>query len=106
MASYSPDDEVAKTPLQISAGLNYQGLFPGREEDRTVLFATYGQLSDKYGDAIGHDVDYEMVFELGHRFQLTPSASIQPSVQYIHNPGGTGDIDDAVVLGAWLGLKF
>ncbi|WP_411847605.1 carbohydrate porin [Roseibacillus persicicus] len=106
MASYSPDDDVAKTPLQISAGLNYKGLFPGREEDRTVFFATYGQLSDEYGDAIGEDVDYEMVFELGHRFQLTPSAYIQPSVQYIQNPGGTGDIDDAVVLGAWLGLRF
>ncbi|MBK1835291.1 carbohydrate porin [Roseibacillus ishigakijimensis] len=106
LATYSPQDEVALTPWQLSAGLNYAGLFPGREADRTFFFATYGQLSDEYGDAIGEDVDYEMVYELGHRFQLTPAVYFQPSLQYIQNPGGTGHIDDAVVLGAWLNLSF
>lgn len=106
MATYSPHDDVARTPLQISAGLNYEGLLAGRSEDRTFLFVTYGQLSDEYGDAIGEDVDYEMVYELGHRFQMSPAAYVQPSVQYIQNPGGTGDIDNAFVLGAWVGLSF
>lgn len=106
LATYSPEDEVAKTPLQISGGLNYQGLFAGREADRTLFFATYGQLSDKYGTALGEDLNYELVFELGHRFQLSPSTYVQPTVQYIQNPGGTGEIDDAVVLGAWVGLQF
>ncbi|MBK1829792.1 carbohydrate porin [Verrucomicrobiaceae bacterium R5-34] len=106
MASYSDEDKVAKTPLQISAGVNYKGLISGREDDHTFFFATYGQLSDEYGDSIGENVTSELVYELGHRFQVTPSCYLQPSVQYIQNPGGTGDIDDAVVLGAWFGLKF
>lgn len=106
MASYSAEDKVAKTPLQISAGVNYRGMIPGRGNDHTFLFATYGQLSDEYGDAIGQSVSHEMVYELGHRFQLTPSCYLQPSVQYIRNPGGTGAVDDAIVLGAWFGLKF
>ncbi|MDQ8192837.1 carbohydrate porin [Coraliomargarita sp. SDUM461004] len=104
--AYTSQEELAQTPLQVSAGANYKGLIPGRDEDRTVAFVTYAELSDDYGDSIGEDLDYEMVFELGHRVQLTPAFYIQPSVQYIKNPGGTGDIDDAVVVGAWLGMSF
>ena len=47
-----------------------------------------------------------MVLELGHRFQITPSSYIQPDIQYIVNPGGTGDISDAVVIGAQFGVTF
>ena len=38
--------------------------------------------------------EYEMVLEIGHRFQVTPSTYIQPDIQYIVQPGGTGDIDE------------
>lgn len=99
-------DDVAQMPLQLSCGANWKGLFPGREHDHTMAFMTYGGLSDEWGDSIGEDVDYEMVYELGHRFQLTPAVYVQPSVQYIMNPGGSGDVDDAVVLGAWVGAAF
>ena len=105
-ASYADQDEVAVTPLQINAGLNYKGLIPGRKDDRTFLFGTYGQLSNRFGDSLGEDVSNESVFELGHRFQLTPAAFVQPTVQYIARPGGTGNIDDAIVLGAWVGFAF
>ncbi len=105
-ATYSAEDEVALTPLQISTGFNYRGLIPGRDEDRTVGFISYGDLSKKYGESVGEDVNFEMVYELGYRIQVIPSFYLQPSVQYIKNPGGTGDIDDAVVLGAWIGASF
>lgn len=104
--SYTAQDKVAKTPLQTSLGLNCKGLISSRPDDHTMLFATYGQLSDAYGDSVGEDVDYEIVYEVGHRVQLTPATYVQPSIQYVQNPGGTGDIDDAVVLGAWIGLSF
>ncbi|MGJ8724769.1 MAG: carbohydrate porin [Roseibacillus sp.] len=108
-ASYNTQEESAIVPLQVSAGANWKGLFPGRENDHTVAFATYGKISDDYGQFVSNtDVDAELVFELGHRFQITPATYIQPSVQYIVNPGGgtNGDIDDAVVLGAWVGASF
>tara|TARA_R110002096_G_scaffold318022_10_gene512433 strand:- start:4007 stop:5254 length:1248 start_codon:yes stop_codon:yes gene_type:complete len=106
MISYSDQHEVAKTPMQVSTGLNYQGLFPGRDDDTTFFFATYGQLSDDFGDSIGENLSHELVYELGHRLQFTDFFYVQPSVQYIQNPGGTGDIDDAFVVGAWVGFKF
>ncbi|MFC1719957.1 carbohydrate porin [Pseudomonadota bacterium] len=106
LATFSDEDQVAKTPLQISGGMNYEGLIPGREDDHTVAFITYGQLSEKYGDSIGEDVTSEMVFEIGYRIQATPAIYLQPSVQYIKNPGGTGSIDNALVLGAWISGSF
>ncbi len=105
--TYSADKEVAFVPIQASFGANYTGLIPSRPDDRTVFFITYGDISSDVPVAPGESKpDYEMVYELGYRFQVTPAAYIQPAVQYIQNPGGTGEIDDAVVVGAWVGLTF
>ncbi len=107
--AYNYQEETAKTPLQISGGANWKGLIPGRENDHTVFFATYGKVSDDYGKYVTKgDVDSEVVLELGHRIQFIPSFYIQPAVQYIIDPGGgtNGDIDNALVLGAWVGATF
>jgi carbohydrate-selective porin OprB len=106
--AYTTQDKTASVPLQLSGGANWKGLIPGRENDHTMCFVTYAGLSDEWGDDAGQDVDYEMVYELGHRIQIIPSFYIQPSVQYIQNPGGgiNGDLDNALVLGAWVGAAF
>ena len=108
--AYTAQDEVAIIPVQSTLGLHYKGLLPGRPEDRTVAFVTYGGFGDAYSDAQvlggGSSVSNEMVFELGHRVQLKPWAYVQPSVQFIRKPGGTGNIDDAVVLGVQAGVSF
>jgi porin len=46
------------------------------------------------------------VLEIGHRFQVTKWSYIQPDLQYVIDPGGTGDIPDAVVIGAQMGVTF
>ncbi len=108
--AYTAQDEVAIVPIQSTIGAHYKGLLPNRPNDRTVFFMTYGGFSDEYSDELvansGSAVDYEMVFELGHRIQLTEYAYIQPDIQYIKNPGGTGNIDDAIVVGAQIGFSF
>ena len=43
--------------------------------------------------------DFECVVELTHRFSLRPGWSVQPDVQWILHPGGSGATPDAVVLG-------
>ncbi len=104
--AYTTQDETASVPLQLSGGANWKGLFPGRVDDHTMAFITYAGLSDDYNDARGVDTDQEMVFELGHRFQIIPSFYIQPSVQYVSTPAANADADDALVLGAWVGAAF
>ena len=108
--AYTAQESVAIMPIQSSLGAHYKGLLPGRPDDRTVAFVTYGKFSGDYSDeqvGLGNSpVDYEMVFELGHRVQLTKYAYIQPDIQFIKRPGGTGNIDDAVVLGVQFGASF
>ena len=108
--AYSAQDQVAIMPVQSTFGANYKGLLAGRPDDRTVLFVTYGGYSDAYSDnqsgTGGSAVDYEMVIELGHRVQVTKYAYIQPDVQWVKHPGGTGNIDDAVVVGVQFGASF
>jgi porin len=51
--------------------------------------------------------DYEMVIELTYRFDFRKGALfIQPDLQYIIHPGGTGRLNNALVLGAQLGINF
>lgn len=109
-AGYYPQSEISIVPFQFNAGLNYKGLPPGRPDDRTMLHFIYGKISDDYARTVrvpgGEEADSEKVLEFAHRFQITPWAYIQPDIQWVINPGGTGDIDDAVVIGAQMGVTF
>src|SRR5215210_4920511 len=109
-AGYYPQTEISIVPFQFNAGLNYKGLPPGRKDDRTMIHFIYGKLSDDYSRSVrvlgGEDAESEKVVEFAHRFQITPWSYIQPDVQWVINPGGTGDIDDAVVIGAQMGVTF
>jgi len=108
--AYTDQQEAALVPLQVSLGAQYIGPFEGRPKDRLIFGTTYGQLSDDYADeqeAQGNGrPDYEWIFELGYRVQLTNFAYIQPDVQYVKQPGGTGEIPDSTVLGVQFGVTF
>jgi porin len=109
-SGYYPQTEISIVPFQVNAGLHYKGLFPGRDDDRTILHFIYGNLSDAYARSVrvpGRPLaDSEKVLEFGHRFQVTKWSYFQPDLQYVIDPGGTGDIPDAVVIGAQMGLTF
>src|SRR6266404_1056474 len=109
-SGYYPQTEISIVPFQVNAGLNYKGLFPGRDDDRTVLHFIYGHLSDDYARSVHvpgrHFADSEKVLEAGHRFQVTKWSYFQPDLQYVIDAGGTGDIPDAVVIGAEMGVTF
>lgn len=109
-AVYHPDERVNVIPFQLNAGAVYRGLIPGREEDSTIFGASYGLFSDDYASeerkAGRGTPDYELVFELGHRIQLTKFAYVMPELQWIVNPAGTGRIDDALVVGLRIGVTF
>lgn len=109
-SGYYPQSEISIVPFQINAGLNYKGLFPSRNDDRTLLYFIYGDISDDYARNTrvrgGRLAESEKVLEVAHRFQLTPWSYFQPDLQYVIDPGGTGDIPDAVVIGAQMGVTF
>jgi porin len=105
-----PQTDISIVPFQVNVGLNYKGLFPGRDRDHTMLHFIYGDISRDYARSVrvpgGHLAESEKVIEVAHRFQLTPWSYFQPDIQYVVDPGGTGDIPDALVIGAQMGFTF
>ncbi len=107
-------------------GLNYKGLFPGRESDVLGLGVAYAHISRDLVDLDGDRnamsganapvQDEEIAIELTYQAKITPWWTIQPDAQYIIHPGGnvadpddasgTQTIPDAVVLGVRTTISF
>jgi porin len=109
-SGYYPQQNIAIVPFQWNAGLIYQGLFDKRPGDREIFGLIYGRFSRDYAHAIiaegKGDPKYEFVLEAAHRFQVAKSIFIQPDLQWVRRPAGTGRIPDAVVVGAEMGVVF
>jgi porin len=87
-----------------SFGLQYQGLFEGRDEDVLGVGFAHGTFSDSAN--VTYTDDYEAVVEMYYNAGITPQLSISPSIQYVMNPGGNDSVSDAVVLGFRAQLTF
>jgi len=87
-----------------SFGVQYQGLFAGRDNDVLGLGYAHGCFSDR-ADAT-YTEDYESVTELYYSAEVTPWMALSPSVQYVTNPGGDSSVSDAVVVGLRAVMAF
>ncbi|MFU9047780.1 carbohydrate porin [Acinetobacter tibetensis] len=52
---------------------------------------------------IQHD---ELNIELNYNFQWSPSLTLRPNIQYVHQPGGVKQVDDTWVAGLTMKLNF
>jgi porin len=113
---FATDPNTAQLPFFFTAGVAARGLSSLRPEDWLGLGVVYGHFSNELQDAqrqqqqlnpsVGVQ-DYEMAIELFYRFYFRNHAVFfQPDLQYIVRPGGTGKIDNALVLGCHLGINF
>lgn len=102
--------DINKFPFFLTGGLVYKGLVPTRNDDMTAFEFVYAKYSDKIKESqesVGSSPQsYEMVLEFTHKVMITKWMYLQPDLQYIIQPGGTGNIDDALVLGFQFGLTF
>lgn len=106
----SPEDRSAFA-FTIDTGLHYRGLFPGRDDDALALGFAYVNISDDIRRAertAGASVlsDYELAVELTYQINVTPWLGLQPDVQWIRHPGGSGALDDALVIGLRTRVTF
>lgn len=99
--AFAPKEEVNTFPFFYSGGFGYKGLLPSRGKDQTVLGLLVGFFSD---DLPGQD--YEMIIEFSYNIHVAKWLAVQPDVQYVINPNGTDDIDNALVLGVRLEADF
>lgn len=112
----SPDESVSQMPYFFTAGVASRGIFESRPIDVAGFGVVYGSFSSDLSNAQQREEqldptvgvqDYETVLEWTYRFNLREGALfIQPDIQYVTNPGGTGQINDALVLGCQIGFNF
>jgi len=112
----SPDQSISQMPYFFTAALVTRGIFPSRPRDIIGLGVVYGDFSNdlqgfqrraqQLDPTVGVQ-SYETVLELTYRLALLKSALyVQPDLQYVFRPGGTGRIPDALVLGAQVAVNF
>jgi porin len=102
--------------FSIEGGLYYHGLIPSRDRDALGLGVAYIRISDQVADAVNaanrqdrtacRRPDFEATLELVYRYQVAPWFSIQPHAQYVIQPGGTEEIDNALILGIRTNIAF
>jgi porin len=103
-------------PLFSTAGFLVRGLFQSRRTDATGFGVVFGQFSNDLQDSqrraqrtnltVGVQRN-ETALELTYRFQFQGNALfLQPDLQYIIRPGGTGRISNAFVGGVRVGVNF
>ena len=101
---------IAKLPSQANGGAIYKGLIPTRDDDYTCFGIVYGKFSSNYASSIssggGGYPSYELVFECNYKIQINKFAFFQPDLQWVVNPGRTGNIPNALIIGAQMGITF
>lgn len=97
--------DVYQVDWSGSLGLNYQGLFDGRDDDAAGIAVTTSHASAKYRLANAAESS-ETVVELTYRAQLQPWLAVQPIVQRIFNPNMDAAVRDAWVAGVRLEVVF
>ncbi|MCB9832235.1 MAG: carbohydrate porin [Planctomycetes bacterium] len=91
--------EVMEVEHHLAFGLDWVGLFPGRDADRTGFYCSFVDLVEKAGYT-----EDEIALELYHRFQITPFFALQPDLQYVIDAGGASE--DAVAASLRLEIVF
>ena len=50
--------------------------------------------------------DHEYPIELNYNYVVTPAIQLMPSIQYIIDPNGDNDAENAMIAGLQLNLNF
>ncbi|MHC4499454.1 MAG: carbohydrate porin, partial [Planctomycetota bacterium] len=88
----------------FSLGLQYQGLFDGRDDD--ILGLGFAQAFFANTAASAYPEDCESVWEVYYNTQVTPWFNLSPSLQYVANPGGSNTTKNAVIFGLRAQMTF
>ncbi|NDG74038.1 MAG: hypothetical protein EBX49_01595 [Synechococcaceae bacterium WB8_1B_136] len=97
-------DDIDVSPYFIGGGLVTQGLLPGRPLDVFILGVGRSGIN---GALLGLSQNgYEAMVEVGYQLQLNQTLALQPTLQWIVNPGGSGDLSGIFAAGVQISLTF
>ncbi len=96
-AGYSPD-KSSINDFYLAYGLNYTGLFPGRDSDMIGLAMAHASANNLLQQ---HSPEFnkscETAIELIYKYNLSKGLIIQPNFQYIIHPGMRTGLNNAFV---------
>jgi porin len=111
----APDRRVNEVPYFFDGGLLAYGFLPGRPRD----FAGFGVAYGSYSADLRHAEEsqaltdpavavqsWEMTLELTYGCTVRPGLLVQPSLQYLINPGGDKAVPSALAVGLNVVLNF
>lgn len=87
------DGAISEIDHFIGGGLTFLGPIPGRIDDQAGFYVGAALLSDQAGLAAGQEVALETTYQIA----VTNFFTIQPSLQYIFNPGGASSAHNSLV---------
>ncbi len=104
------DDDVNQVVGYYGAGLVYRGLFPRRDHDSIGIGFSTAVNGDKYKQAqvlAGQPVsDSETELVLVYAASVSRWLQLQPTIEYIIDPGTDPSADNALLLGLRVGVLF
>jgi porin len=111
----APDERVNPVPYFFDAGLVAYGFLHSRPRDFAGLAVVYGSYSSdlRQAEELQAAADpsvsvqsRENTVEINYGWTARPGLLVQPSLQYIVNPGGNKSISNALALGINFVFKF
>ncbi|MEA5414396.1 carbohydrate porin [Synechococcus sp. BA-132 BA5] len=96
------DSAANPAPSYIGGGLVSQGVLPGRPFDLLIL----GVARTGFSPITRPGLSHEGVVELGYQVQFNRSFNLQPSLQWVLNPGGAGRVPGVFAAGLQLSFRY
>lgn len=97
------DAETFDVRYHFGGGVVAKGLLGDRNDDAFGIAVNMVGFSNDSNASFGGD---EVNIELFYLLQVTPFFSVTPDVQYIINPSGDDDLDDALAIGVRFAMTF
>ncbi len=97
------EGDVNPAEDNVAGGFKLTGTFETRDTDSAGVYVSYSDLSDEKAAGFARD---ETVVDVYYRLNVTPWAHVQPELQFVFDPGGTGAVSDAVVGGLRVSIDF
>jgi len=79
--------------------MEYLGLLPERDKDVFGFGFYQGEGSEEQRREVNVDFEREFAYEMYYSILVTPWLALTPDFQYVVDPGGDTDADDAIVVG-------
>lgn len=104
--AYGFEPAINAVPTFVEGGLLIQGVMPNRPLDVLVLGASRSGLSPYSRGPNGERQSYEAMVELDYILQLSQNLQLQPGVQFVINPGGSGRVPGVIAPGVQISLNW